>query len=60
MYAYVYLTFGKYMNKKYIKLYHISMTFRVDAFKTILHFKVFKISTKVYNNNEITSVTTWN
>ena len=36
------------------------MTFRVDAFKTILHFKVYKISAKVYYNNEITSVTIWN
>ena len=40
------------------KVYKISITFTVNAFKTILYFKVYKISTKVCKNNEITSVTT--
>ena len=57
MYAYVHVTLGKYILKKKI-VYKISITFTVNAFKTILYFKVYKISTKVYKNNEITPVTT--
>ena len=38
MYAYVHVTQGKYFNEKIV--YKIPITFTVNAFETILYFKV--------------------